>query len=99
MMLTQTEQTAFAELVFAERDWLDAEFDAIVSGGFGFPVQRTRRPHRPPRNPRAGSGGLPTEACPPASAGEDGATPPRVSARERAPPTGQPQRTVDNVRR
>jgi hypothetical protein len=42
-----TANSGFADLVYADPDWLRAEFDAIVAANFGTPPPRRRLPSRP----------------------------------------------------
>ncbi|SMC73463.1 hypothetical protein [Kibdelosporangium aridum] len=77
-------QREFAEIMLADRDWLRAEFDAIVEANFPSPAPRSHRPHWPVVPPRDRWTAVPSA---PAS---------RVDERERAPPREHrvPQRTV-----
>jgi hypothetical protein len=80
-----TASGGFAELVYADPDWLRAEFDAIVAANFGTPPPRRRPPSRP------GSSGPAT--APVAAHPLTEPTPPREAApsahgwrRQRSPP-------------
>ncbi|MCE6996037.1 hypothetical protein LZG04_14670 [Saccharothrix sp. S26] len=69
--------TGFADVVLADRGWLDAEFEAIVAANFG----PTERPWSSSRRPSAA----------PARAAEPDTFPPvslarQVHPRERSPP-------------
>lgn len=69
--------SAFADLVLADRGWVDAEFEAIVSANFG----TTSRPVR-----RSPSRRHPRPAVTDASSPRHGTVPTRPEPRERSPP-------------
>jgi len=76
--------TAFAELVCADPAWLHAEFEAIVSAGFGTPPS-------PPPAPRHRAGGNPPRPAPASRAAVATPRPSRLTAapaalRQRSPP-------------
>jgi hypothetical protein len=77
----------FAELVYADPDWLRNEFDALISANFGVPPT-WQRPPAPPCVPPQGS-----PAGPPTRLGSDARTAApcafialRVRRRQRSPP-------------
>jgi len=78
---TGTEREAFLALVYADVDWLRAEFDAIVDAGWDEPPAAPERPDRPVAVPVPGAGTHRRErALPP------GRQVAACLARERSPP-------------
>ena len=87
MMLADsaTERDTFLAVVYADADWLRAEFDAIVAASWDEPPAAPERPHRRAAAPVPVNGtgrwdlalppGRPVAACP---------------ARERSPPGSRP---------
>ncbi len=77
---TSTAAQEFAEVVYADDEWVRTEFDAIVAANFApVPPSRPLRP-TPDRRPRR-----PTLRLP-ATRGRRTLTARRVNARERSPP-------------
>jgi hypothetical protein len=91
-LTTREADATFAELICADREWLNAEFIAVVSASFGAPPRWPRLP-APPRVP---PGGLPVgwpagpmrTATPPASGD---AAPLRGLGHQRSPPARVPR--------
>jgi hypothetical protein len=76
----------FAELIYADPQWLRAEFDALISAGYGAPPAWPRLP-APPRVPPGGpKPGPPTRPWRPAVPAAGPWIALRPHHRERSPP-------------
>jgi len=84
---TREAGAAFADVVYADQQWVDAEFDALISASFSRPPAppppapprvppRPGNPFPPSRPPAAGLVGLPRPSVGPAR------------GRQRSPPAG-----------
>jgi hypothetical protein len=80
-----TERDTFLAVVYADADWLRAEFDAIVAASWDLPPARSGRSGAPV--PRSGRPPVAGWADPPVRPGRLVAGAP---ARERGPPRRQP---------
>jgi len=87
---TREAGAAFADIVYADQQWVDAEFDALISASFTRPPAppppapprvppRPGNPSAPPRQPAAGLAAIPAGPA---------AGPAR--GRQRSPPTRPP---------
>jgi hypothetical protein len=80
-----TERDTFLAVVFADADWLRAEFDAIVAASWDRPPARPHRPDAPvPAPGRPSAADWPDRSVPP------GRRVAAAPARERGPPRGRP---------
>jgi len=90
---TREADAAFADLICADPQWLDAEFDALIAASFGEPPAQP--PPAPPRVP-PGPGSTPPPSPDPASGPAATASPAAAGpghGRQRSPPAhlpGQP---------
>ena len=84
MMLAETERDTFLAVVYADADWLRAEFDAIVAASWDEPPVRPGRSGRPVPGPArrdaAGRRDRPVPAGRPAAA---------APSRQRSPPVAR----------
>jgi hypothetical protein len=81
----RTTGATFAELICADPEWLDAEFTALVSAGFGAPPTRPPAPPEvPDRRPRARQADRPGPVAIPATGGLRARA--RSLGRQRSPP-------------
>ena len=89
---TREADAAFADLICADPQWLDAEFDALIAESFGEPLAQP--PPAPPRvPPRPGS--TPPPSPDPASGPAAAASPATAGpehGRQRSPPAHLPGR-------
>jgi hypothetical protein len=84
-MLAESGTEQFLDVVYADPDWVRAEFDAIVGASWEEPPVAPERPDRPAAAPAPATGpGWPERALPP------GRPVAACPARERAPPATSP---------
>jgi hypothetical protein len=91
---TREADAAFADLICADPQWLDAEFDALIAASFGEPPAQP--PPAPPRVPPS-PGSTPPPSPDPAS-GSAPASPAAAGSghgRQRSPPAHLPGRPPD----
>src|SRR5690349_18379499 len=89
---TREADAAFAELICADPQWLDAEFDALIAASFGEPPAPP--PPAPPRVPQS-PGSTPPPSPDPASGPAAAASPAAAGpghGRQRSPPAHLPSR-------
>ena len=87
---TREADAAFAELICADPQWLDAEFDALIAASFGEPPAQP--PPAPPRVPPS-PGSTPPPSRGPASGPAAAASPAAAGpghGRQRSPPAHLP---------
>jgi hypothetical protein len=88
---TREAGAAFADVVYADQQWVDAEFDALISASFGEPPAPPPAPPRVPPHPgtppppsrRSPPGPVPVSTSPVAQPG---------LRRQRSPPAHPPGR-------
>ena len=89
---TREADAAFADLICADPQWLDAEFDALIAASFGEPPAQP--PPAPPRVPP--SPGSTTPPSPDPASGPAAAASPATAGpghrRQRSPPAHLPGR-------
>jgi hypothetical protein len=93
-LTTREADATFAELICADPQWLRAEFDALITAGFGAPPAWPR----PPAPPRVPPRRPPASPFPPPRRNTRPAPAVRVTRREhrrqRSPPPLQPARAA-----
>jgi len=92
---TREADAAFADLICADPQWLDAEFDALIAASFGEPpAQPPPAPPRVPPSPGSTPPPTPDPASGPAAAASWAAAEPG-HGRQRSPPAHLPSRPPD----
>jgi hypothetical protein len=87
MTLTTCEAgAAFADVVYADQQWVDAEFDALISASFGEPPSPPPPPAPPRVPPRHGIPPPPSRRPPPGPAAITCPATGPVHGRQRSPP-------------
>jgi hypothetical protein len=84
---TREADAAFADLICADPQWLDAEFDALIAASFGEPPGQP--PPAPPRVPPSPGSSMPPPSPGPASGPAAAASPATAGpehGRQRSPP-------------
>ena len=76
--------TAFADLLVSDPEWVDAEFEALIAAGFG----RIEPPLPTPSSGKSPAPRRPATPAAPPTCGDLADTARRVGARERSPPVG-----------
>jgi hypothetical protein len=90
---TREADAAFADLICAEAQWLDAEFDALIAASFGRPPAPP--PSAPPRvPPRPGTPRPPSGRLSAAAAGTTSPATGPGHRRQRSPPAPPPAAAV-----
>jgi hypothetical protein len=86
---TREADAAFADVVFTDQQWVDAEFDALISASFSEPPAPPPPPPPPRVPPQPGSPFPPSRQLPPGPAAVTSPASGRDHGRQRSPPAGR----------